>query len=120
MKLKKNYFYYSLLKYYMKTWTFSSFKNFALKEIHRVGLLSFLGWFDHAESESEVRFAGSNLVFPENCGKTDNLGGGHGKKASWKKYCLVRKSNQPFLVLKGVTERSFLNLKRDSGNSEEN
>jgi hypothetical protein len=35
-------------------------------------------------------------------------------------YCLVRKSNHPFLVLKGVTEMSFLVLKRISGNSEEN
>jgi hypothetical protein len=34
--------------------------------------------------------------------------------------CLVRKSNHPFLVLKGVTEMSFLVLKRISGNSEEN
>jgi hypothetical protein len=35
-------------------------------------------------------------------------------------YCrLVRKSNHPFLVLKGVTEMSFLVLKRISGNSEE-
>jgi uncharacterized protein with PQ loop repeat len=33
-------------------------------------------------------------------------------------YHLVRKSNHPFLVLKGVTEMSF--LKRISGNSEEN
>jgi hypothetical protein len=35
-------------------------------------------------------------------------------------YRLVRKSNQPFLVLKGVTEMSFLVLKRVSVNSEEN
>jgi hypothetical protein len=35
-------------------------------------------------------------------------------------YCLVRKSNHPFLVLKGVTEMSFFVLKRISGNSEEN
>jgi hypothetical protein len=34
-------------------------------------------------------------------------------------YRLVSKSNHPFLVLKGVTEMSFLVLKR-SGNSEEN
>jgi hypothetical protein len=34
-------------------------------------------------------------------------------------YRLVRKSNHPFLVLKGVTEMSFLVLKRISGNSEE-
>ncbi len=36
-----------------------------------------------------------------------------------KKYRLVRKSNHPFLVLKGVTEMSFLVLKRLSGNSED-
>jgi hypothetical protein len=35
-------------------------------------------------------------------------------------YRLVPKSNHPFLVLKGVTEMSFLVLKRISGNSEEN
>jgi hypothetical protein len=35
-------------------------------------------------------------------------------------YRLVRKSNHPFLVLKGVTEMSFLVLKRVSVNSEEN
>jgi hypothetical protein len=34
-------------------------------------------------------------------------------------YRLVRKSNHPFLVLKGVTEMSFSVLKRVSGNSEE-
>jgi hypothetical protein len=34
-------------------------------------------------------------------------------------YCLVCKSNHPFLVLKGVIEMSFLVLKRISGNSEE-
>jgi hypothetical protein len=34
-------------------------------------------------------------------------------------YCLVCKSSHPFLVLKGVTEMSFLVLKRISGNSEE-
>jgi hypothetical protein len=34
-------------------------------------------------------------------------------------YCLVSKSNHPFLVLKGVNEVSFLILKRISGNSEE-
>jgi hypothetical protein len=32
-------------------------------------------------------------------------------------YRLVRKSNHPFLVLKGVTELSFLVLKKISGNS---
>ncbi len=35
-------------------------------------------------------------------------------------YCLVPKSNHPFLVLKGVTEMSFLVLKIISVNSEEN
>jgi hypothetical protein len=35
-------------------------------------------------------------------------------------YRLVCKSNHPFLVLKGVTEMSFLVLKRISVNSEEN
>ncbi len=34
-------------------------------------------------------------------------------------YCLVRKSNHPFLVLKGVTEMSFFVLKRISANSED-
>jgi hypothetical protein len=34
-------------------------------------------------------------------------------------YCLVCKSNHPFLALKGVTEMSFLVLKRISRNSEE-
>ncbi len=34
-------------------------------------------------------------------------------------YCLVCKINHPFLVLKGVTEMSFLDLKRISGNSKE-
>jgi hypothetical protein len=34
-------------------------------------------------------------------------------------YCLVCKSNHPFLVLKRVTEMSFLVLKRISENSEE-
>ncbi len=34
-------------------------------------------------------------------------------------YRLVRKSNHPFLVLKGVTEMSFLVLKIISGYSEE-
>jgi hypothetical protein len=34
-------------------------------------------------------------------------------------YCLVCKSNHPFLVLKGVTEMSFLVLKIISRNSEE-
>jgi hypothetical protein len=34
-------------------------------------------------------------------------------------YRLVRKSNHPFLVLKGVTEMSFLVLKRISGNPED-
>jgi hypothetical protein len=33
---------------------------------------------------------------------------------------MVRKNNHPFLVLKGVTEMSFLVLKRVGGNSEEN
>jgi hypothetical protein len=36
------------------------------------------------------------------------------------RYRLVCKSNHPFLVLKGVTEMSFLVLKRIGGNSEEN
>jgi hypothetical protein len=36
------------------------------------------------------------------------------------KYRLVPKSYHPFLVLKGVTEMSFLVLKRIGGNSEEN
>jgi hypothetical protein len=35
------------------------------------------------------------------------------------KYRLLRKSNHPFLVLKGVTEISFLVLKRISENSED-
>jgi hypothetical protein len=35
-------------------------------------------------------------------------------------YRLVCKSNHPFLVLKGVTEMSFLVLKRVGENSEEN
>ncbi len=35
------------------------------------------------------------------------------------RYCLVHKSNHPFLVLKGVTEMSFLVLKRISGSFEE-
>jgi hypothetical protein len=35
------------------------------------------------------------------------------------KYCLVPKSNHPLLVLKGVTEMSFLVLKIISRNSEE-
>jgi hypothetical protein len=39
---------------------------------------------------------------------------------SKKNYRLVRKSNHPFLVLKGVTEMSFLVLKRISTNFEEN
>jgi hypothetical protein len=34
-------------------------------------------------------------------------------------YRLVRKSNNPFLVLKGVTEMSFLVFKRIGGDSEE-
>jgi hypothetical protein len=34
-------------------------------------------------------------------------------------YRLIRKSNHPFLVLKGVTEMSFLVLKIISGYSEE-
>jgi hypothetical protein len=34
-------------------------------------------------------------------------------------YGLVRKSNHPFSVLKGVTEMSFFVLKRISGNFEE-
>jgi hypothetical protein len=40
------------------------------------------------------------------------------KNCKEKSYRLVRKSNHPFLVLKGVTEMSFLVLKRISGNSE--
>jgi hypothetical protein len=35
-------------------------------------------------------------------------------------FVLVCKNSHPFLVLKGVTEMSFLVLKRISGNSEEN
>jgi hypothetical protein len=41
------------------------------------------------------------------------------KIISKKQYRLVRKSNHPFLVLKGVTEMSFLVLKTINGNSEE-
>jgi hypothetical protein len=41
------------------------------------------------------------------------------RRKIFKIYRLVRKSNHPFLVLKGVTEMSFLVLKIISGNSEE-